>query len=112
MERVKKQPHSKPAAVRRIVAMLVLLLFAAAFGGQLVADSVSWQNLPACVQFVPSLLRGIHGSWPAFGVVVLLLSYLGIMMGRRKKEARERRWQLIAVLFLLIFAIKGAFFGE
>lgn len=45
-------------------------------------------------------------------VVVLLLSYLGIMMGRRKKEARERRWQLIAVLFLLIFAIKGAFFGE
>lgn len=44
-------------------------------------------------------------------VVVFLLCYLGIMMGRRKKEMRERRWQLIAVLFLLIFAIKGAFFS-
>ena len=81
MERVKKQPHSKPAAVRRIVAMLVLLLFAAAFGGQLVADSVSWQNLPACVQFVPALLRGIHGSWPAFGVVAALV-VLTLVFGR------------------------------
>lgn len=45
-------------------------------------------------------------------VVTLLLAYLGIMFGRRKKSMRERRWHLIAVLFLLIFAIKGAFFGE
>lgn len=43
---------------------------------------------------------------------VFFLSYWGIMLGRRKKEVRQRRWQLIAVLFLLIFAIKGAFFGE
>lgn len=45
-------------------------------------------------------------------IITLLLAYLGIMFGRRKKAMRERRWHLIAVLFLLIFAIKGAFFGE
>lgn len=45
-------------------------------------------------------------------IVIFLLSYLAIMLGRRKKEMRERRWLLIAVLFLLIFAFKGAFFGE
>lgn len=45
-------------------------------------------------------------------VLGFLLSYFGLMLGRRKKEMRERRWQLLAVLFLLIFAIKGAFFGE
>lgn len=44
-------------------------------------------------------------------VIMFLLNYLGIMLGRRKKEMRERRWQLIAVLFLLVFAIKGAFFA-
>ena len=43
-------------------------------------------------------------------VVMFLLCYLGIMLGRTKKDLRARRWQLIAVLFLLIFAIKGAFF--
>ena len=45
-------------------------------------------------------------------VVVFLLGYWGIMLGRRKKEIRQRRWQLVAVLFLLAFAIKGAFFGD
>lgn len=45
-------------------------------------------------------------------VVVFLLGYWGIMLGRRNKEIRQRRWQLVAVLFLLAFAIKGAFFGD
>lgn len=45
-------------------------------------------------------------------VAMLLLSYWGIMLGRRKKEVSSHRWQLVAVLFLLAFAIKGAFFGE
>lgn len=45
-------------------------------------------------------------------VVMFLLCYLSIMMGRQKKTMNERKWQLIAVLFLLIFAIKGAFFGD
>jgi hypothetical protein len=39
---------------------------------------------------------------------MFLLCYLGIMLGRTKKDLRARRWQLIAVLFLLVFAIKGA----
>ena len=50
-------------------------------------------------------------SVPLF-VVLFLLCYWGIMLGRRNKPMRERRWLLIAVLFLLIFAVKGAFFGE
>ena len=44
-------------------------------------------------------------------VIIFLLGYLSIMMGRQKKQMRVRRWQLIAVLFLLIFAVKGAFFS-
>ena len=45
-------------------------------------------------------------------IVMFLLCYLAVMLGRRKKTLRERRWQLFAVLFLLIFAIKGAFFSN
>lgn len=40
-------------------------------------------------------------------VVIFLLNYLGIMFGRRKKEIRARRWMLLGVLLLLIFAIRG-----
>ncbi len=43
-------------------------------------------------------------------VVIFLFAYLGIMLGRRKKQVRARRWMLLGVLFLLIFAVKGAFF--
>ena len=50
-------------------------------------------------------------SVPLF-VVMFLLCYWGIMLGRRNKPMRERRWLLIAVLFLLIFAVKGAFFAS
>lgn len=52
-----------------------------------------------------------RSSLPLFSVT-LLLCYLGVMLGRRKKVIRARRWQLIGVLFLLIFAIKGAFFNQ
>ena len=44
--------------------------------------------------------------------VLFLMTYFAIMLGRRKKEIRARRWQHIAVLFLLVFAIKGAFFSN
>lgn len=43
-------------------------------------------------------------------VVIFLFTYLGIMLGRRKKQVRVRRWMLLGMLFLLIFAVKGAFF--
>jgi putative Mn2+ efflux pump MntP len=43
-------------------------------------------------------------------VVIFLFAYLGIMLGRRKKQVRVRRWMLLGMLFLLIFAVKGAFF--
>ena len=45
-------------------------------------------------------------------IIMFLSSYWGIMLGRRNKPMRERRWLLIAVLFLLIFALKGAFFSD
>ena len=41
-------------------------------------------------------------------VSVFLLGYLGIMLGRQHKDVRRRRWLLIATLFLLVYAIKGA----
>ena len=81
MGSVKRKGHSKPAVVRRAVAVLVLLLFAAAFGGQMVVDGVSWQNAPACVQFVPALLRVLHGCWPALGVLAVLAA-LTLVFGR------------------------------
>jgi len=39
-------------------------------------------------------------------VVFFLLSMTGIMFGRRQVEIHARRWTLVAVLFILIFAIK------
>lgn len=58
------------------------------------------------VPFHPDALRAAI----PLAVVLFLMGYLGIMLGRTKKSVRARRWQLIAVLFLLVFAIKGAFF--
>ena len=81
MAAVKNQRHSKPAAVRRIVAMLVLLAFAAMFCGLPTVDSAAWQNAPACVQFVPALLRVVHGCWPALAVLAVLL-VLTLLFGR------------------------------
>lgn len=38
-------------------------------------------------------------------IVVFLISYWAIMLGRQKKAIREHRWLLIAVLLLLVSAI-------
>ena len=60
---------------------------------------------------VPLHPDALRASIP-LAVVLFLMGYLGIMLGRTKKPVRARRWQLIAVLFLLVFAIKGAFFSS
>lgn len=44
-------------------------------------------------------------------VIMTLMAFFGIMLGRQKKELRARRYTLIAVLFLLAFALKGAFWS-
>ena len=44
-------------------------------------------------------------------VVMTLFAFLGLMLGRSGKEIRARRYTLFAVLFLLAFALKGAFWG-
>lgn len=38
-------------------------------------------------------------------VAVFLLGYWAVMLGRQKKQFKERRWMLISVLFLLISAV-------
>lgn|SRR5574344_1437201 len=45
-------------------------------------------------------------------VFVFLFSFWGVMLGRQKIDIRQRRWQLFAVLFLLVIAIKVAFFTD
>lgn len=44
-------------------------------------------------------------------VIMTLFALLGLMLGRQQKELRARRYTLFAVLFLLAFALKGAFWG-
>lgn len=44
-------------------------------------------------------------------VLMTLFALLGTMLGRQQKELRARRYTLFAVLFLLAFALKGAFWG-
>ncbi len=44
-------------------------------------------------------------------VIMTLFALLGAMLGRQQKELRARRYTLFAVLFLLAFALKGAFWG-
>lgn len=44
-------------------------------------------------------------------IIMTLMAFFGIMLGRQKKELRARRYTLIAVLFLLAFALKGAFWS-
>ena len=44
-------------------------------------------------------------------IIMTLFALLGLMLGRQQKELRARRYTLFAVLFLLAFALKGAFWG-
>ncbi len=69
--------------------------------------------------FIVGLALGFHVSFsidfwrsviPLF-IVMFLFSYMGIMFGRRDVQIHPRRWTLFAVLFLLAFALKGAFWA-
>lgn len=44
-------------------------------------------------------------------VIMTLFALMGLMLGRQQRELRARRYTLFAVLFLLAFALKGAFWG-
>ena len=44
-------------------------------------------------------------------VIMTLFALLGVMLGRQQKELRSRRYALIAALFILAFALKGAIWG-
>ncbi len=62
------------------------------------------------VGFRPVMSDFFAAVIPLF-VVMTLFAFLGVMLGRRGKEIRARRYTLFAVLFLLAFALKGAFWG-
>ena len=55
--------------------------------------------------FMVSFVEDFWRAAIPMAVVSFLLGYLGIMMGRQKKEIKERRWLLIAVLLLLVAAV-------
>lgn len=48
----------------------------------------------------------LKAALPLF-VLVFLFAYLGVMLGRRKVEVKQRRWNLFAVLFVLAVALMG-----
>lgn len=62
------------------------------------------------VGFRPVMSNLWVAAVPLF-VVMTLFAFLGVMLGRKGKEIRARRYTLFAVLFLLAFALKGAFWG-
>ena len=62
------------------------------------------------VGFRPVMSNLWAAAVPLF-VIMTLMSFLGVMLGRGGKEIRARRYTLFAVLFLLAFALKGAFWG-
>ncbi|MBP5327409.1 MAG: manganese efflux pump [Bacteroidales bacterium] len=59
---------------------------------------------------VPLVENIWRAAIPMF-VIMTLFAFLGVMLGRQQKEIRARRYTLFAVLFLLAFALKGAFWG-
>ena len=51
-----------------------------------------------------------RASIPLF-VIMTIFALLGVMLGRQQKELRSRRYALVAALFILAFALKGAIWG-
>ena len=62
------------------------------------------------VGFRPVMSNLWAAAVPLF-VIMTLMAFLGVMLGRSGKEIRARRYTLFAVLILLAFALKGAFWG-
>ncbi len=57
------------------------------------------------------LAENLWRSSVPLAVIMALFALFGVMLGRQQKELRARRYTLIAVLFLLAFALKGAFWS-
>ena len=75
-----------------------------------VALGINTLIIGLAVGFRPVLSNYWSAAVPLF-VIMTLMSFLGVMLGRSDKEIRARRYTLFAVLFLLAFALKGAFWG-
>lgn len=52
-------------------------------------------------------------NWLKLGLpmflLVLLMAYWGVMLGRQKVELRSRRWVLVAILLIFVVALRGTF---
>lgn len=75
-----------------------------------VALGINTLIIGLAVGFRPVMSNYWSAAVPLF-VIMTLMSFLGVMLGRSDKEIRARRYTLFAVLFLLAFALKGAFWG-
>ena len=75
-----------------------------------VAIGINTLIVGLAVGFRPVMSNFWVASVPLF-VIMTLFAFLGVMLGRKGKEIRARRYTLFAVLFLLAFALKGAFWG-
>ena len=75
-----------------------------------VAIGINTLIVGIAVGFRPVMSNLWTASVPIF-VIMTLFAFFGVMLGRKGKEIRARRYTLFAVLFLLAFALKGAFWG-
>lgn len=75
-----------------------------------VAIGINTLIVGIAIGFRPVMSNLWTASVPIF-VIMTLFAFFGVMLGRKGKEIRARRYTLFAVLFLLAFALKGAFGG-
>lgn len=75
-----------------------------------VAIGINTLIVGIAIGFRPVMSNLWTASVPIF-VIMTLFAFFGVMLGRKGKEIRARRYTLFAVLFLLAFALKGAFWG-
>ncbi len=96
----KKSRQVQPYDIRRFGTAILLG----------VALGINTLIIGLAVGFRPVMSNYWSAAVPLF-VIMTLMSFLGVMLGRSDKEIRARRYTLFAVLFLLAFALKGAFWG-
>ena len=77
---------------------VILLSIASATNAFIVGIGLGFRTLisnDACAVAIP------------MAIAAFLFSYWGIMFGRQHKKVRPRRWLLISILILLVYAVKG-----
>ncbi|MBP5547396.1 MAG: manganese efflux pump [Bacteroidales bacterium] len=76
-----------------------------------VATGINTLIVGLALGFRISFVENVWRATIPLAITMTLFAFLGVMLGRQQKELRARRYTLFAVLFLLAFAFKGAFWG-